>query len=411
MAYKPLTPRQLEVLKWIADGSPEGVMTDETHKHSAAALKNRRLAKVSKRDGWHATITPDGLYYIEHGRYPGQTAVSAVTRTRAKRSTPATPAKSVPVPPVVEDPSPAQASIDDGPQAEQEAVEPRNVPIPDQLRRPHEVVVQLRDDKSHFAIMGPARRRALLIAQGLISACESEGWIVRPIGSQVSGYGRKVWDSKDHFVVDTGECKVSVRFVQEQDRTDHVPTPHELAEKKRYQWTRIPKYDYEPSERIRIEIDRGSRRKYGDGKKAALPSKLPQILDVIQACHETAIAQRLDHERREIEREEQWRVAMARAKLLLRESNRANVLVQQARDWCAAGDLREYIGAMEASAGRLVDDEERQAAEEWIGWARAHCERIDPLTGRLAMPEDPKPEPKALEPFLGGWSPYGPRGW
>jgi len=311
----------------------------------------------------------------------------------------------------VEEASPVQDSDDAGLKAEPEVVEPRAVPIPSQLRRPHEVVVQLRDDKSRFGITGPARHRALLIAQGLISACEREGWIVRPVGSQRDGYGRVTWSSKNHFIVDTGECKMGVRFVQEQDRNVHEPTAYELAQKKRYEWTRIPKYDHTPSERLKIELDRGYRTNFSDGKRMALPAKLPAILTTIRSCHDHSIAQRLDQERREAERAEQWRAAMARANVLLRESNRADVLERQVRDWRAAADLRDYVRAMEAVAGGLSEDDERQAAEEWIEWVRGYCERIDPLNSRVAMPEDPKPEPEALKPFLGGWSPYGPRGW
>jgi hypothetical protein len=33
---------------------------------------------------------------------------------------------------------------------------------------------------------------------------------------------------------------------------------------------------------------------------------------------------------------------------------------------------------------------------------------LDPLTRPLRMPEVPKPGPGDLEPFLHGWSPYGP---
>ena len=39
MALKPLNPRQQQVLAWIADGCPDGVMTDSTYKNSAMALR------------------------------------------------------------------------------------------------------------------------------------------------------------------------------------------------------------------------------------------------------------------------------------------------------------------------------------------------------------------------------------
>lgn len=68
----PLNAKQLDVLRWIADGCPDGVMSDGTHKLTARALHSRRLVTITKRKGsWSATMTSTGHYYLEHGRYPG----------------------------------------------------------------------------------------------------------------------------------------------------------------------------------------------------------------------------------------------------------------------------------------------------------------------------------------------------
>lgn len=67
----PLTERQLEVLRWIADRCPDGVMQGHAHKASARALASRRLVKISKPVGvWSANVTDDGRYYLEHGSFP-----------------------------------------------------------------------------------------------------------------------------------------------------------------------------------------------------------------------------------------------------------------------------------------------------------------------------------------------------
>jgi hypothetical protein len=71
---RPITSRQLDVLRWIGDGCPPGRWTDETHKASARALASRGLAQVGRpksADGaWLATLTEVGRYYLDHGRYP-----------------------------------------------------------------------------------------------------------------------------------------------------------------------------------------------------------------------------------------------------------------------------------------------------------------------------------------------------
>lgn len=86
----PLTKRQLEVLRWIADGCPDGVMDGHAHKLSARALEGRRAVKISNRHGvWSAVITENGRYYLEHGSFPPriqQSAKRQLLRPPARRT-------------------------------------------------------------------------------------------------------------------------------------------------------------------------------------------------------------------------------------------------------------------------------------------------------------------------------------
>lgn len=67
----PLNTRQLEVLRWISDGCPDGRWTDFTFKTTANALASRRLVTASKRGGtWSAAVLPAGEYYLANGTYP-----------------------------------------------------------------------------------------------------------------------------------------------------------------------------------------------------------------------------------------------------------------------------------------------------------------------------------------------------
>ena len=66
-----LNARQVEVLQWIADGSPDGVIEGHAFKVTAVALQNRRLVTISKKGGiWRADVTESGVHYLEHGEYP-----------------------------------------------------------------------------------------------------------------------------------------------------------------------------------------------------------------------------------------------------------------------------------------------------------------------------------------------------
>src|SRR5690625_1372017 len=67
----PLNDRQIEVLRWIGDGCPDGRWADFTFKTTANALASRRLVTVSKRGGvWSAAILPAGSHYLANSQYP-----------------------------------------------------------------------------------------------------------------------------------------------------------------------------------------------------------------------------------------------------------------------------------------------------------------------------------------------------
>lgn len=409
MTYKPLNPRQLAVLQWISDGCPDGVMPDTTYKLSAVALKSRRLATVSKRGGWHAAMTDDGVYYLANGHYPERESARPRPEERVASMKAAKPEFSRQR--VQHASGHLSSSVDDTISTDSEVTpiaapkqQLAEIPVPEHLRNPHPIVVSLRENRGSFGIVGVARQRALRIAQGLIRAAEAREWTVQSVATSRTSWGRE-WDSNDHFVIDTGEYKAGVRFEQEDDRTSHEPTAHELREQSRYSWTRIPKYDYAPSDRLRVELGsmgwRSERRQHswGDGKRGALVKKLPAVMEEIARRHEEALQERIESERKAAEQQRLWQIAVEEAKVLLRESHRAEVLAHQAASWRRANDLRDYVRAME-TAVECAEDSVEPGALNWIRWARDYANRLDPLEKPISLPEDPEPTDEALEPFL-----------
>lgn len=86
----PLNNRQIEVLRWIAAGCPDGVMAGHSHKTTARALQARRLITISKGNGeWFASVTDAGSHYLEHGSFPPKgTSPNVLARTVAARPGP-----------------------------------------------------------------------------------------------------------------------------------------------------------------------------------------------------------------------------------------------------------------------------------------------------------------------------------
>lgn len=79
----PLTDRQLEVLRWIADSCPDDIMSGHTHKSTARALEGSQLVKISKRTGaWSAAVTDIGSYYLAHGSFPSRNHAAYTSQPR-----------------------------------------------------------------------------------------------------------------------------------------------------------------------------------------------------------------------------------------------------------------------------------------------------------------------------------------
>lgn len=85
----PLNDRQLDVLKWIAEGRPAGRWPEDdlSYKSSAAALKSRGLVTITGHARtWSASTTEAGNYYLEHGTYPPNSSSVQASAARAPDS-------------------------------------------------------------------------------------------------------------------------------------------------------------------------------------------------------------------------------------------------------------------------------------------------------------------------------------
>ncbi|WP_240351569.1 hypothetical protein [Streptomyces olivoreticuli] len=67
--------------------------------------------------------------------------------------------------------------------------------------------------------------------------------------------------------------------------------------------------------------------------------------------------------------------------------------------------LAEYLSAARRQVETLPDGQAKDEAEAWVSWADTHVERLNTPP---RLPKVPEPRAEDLEPFLHGWSPYGP---
>jgi hypothetical protein len=285
------------------------------------------------------------------------------------------------------------------------------IAVPDVVRRPHPVIETLRAKDSALFVTGPARARAVRLLHALVSAALERGYTVKD-NMPKNSYGyRERAGQKGQLTISIHGHPVGVGIRQEEDRTPHVPTARELRQQDTDSWFRIPKWDTSPSERLVLTLDAPHQTRQGswkDGAATSLDEVLAEVLQEIELRCAAAVSAEAERVAQRERRRVRWEAAMAQARRDHELHVRTEVLRQQAADWRSAQDLKDYLEAMSAHISQLPQDH-AAGASDWLAFAEDHLAGLDPLTRPLCVPVVPDPRPRELEPFLHGWSPYGPQ--
>ncbi|MEY9850124.1 hypothetical protein ABH940_007242, partial [Streptacidiphilus sp. BW17] len=288
---------------------------------------------------------------------------------------------------------------------------PDPVPVPERLTRPHSVVATLRDGKRTLDLGKPVLPRALRLIQAIVAEAERRGHTIRVVNQRTDRHGYEHAESEDHFIVTAQGHPCGVRITQLKERTDHVASAKELADAARNSWIRIPRFDYLLGNRLGIAVSGGfvhRQSQWSDTVTEPLEGKLPQILQEIDLRGAAAEAKRHADQEAARERRRQWEAAVHQAGQDYAEAYRIRALEQQELSWRRAARFSEYLRAAQQRVQAAEHAEQREAAQSWLSWIQGYVDRLDPLNGELRMPAIPEPRPSDLEPFLNGWSPYGP---
>ncbi len=155
----PLTAAQRAVLQWVHDGCATGVYEDWAHRLVARALHNRGLLLVKGHgSSWTATITKEGVHYLETGTYFRRDDLRSASHAdgKALKKIPRTPAPST--------------HRNSGPGAEEAAAKPQRKPVSrkpgpvDQLMRSlhdaddHRVLVPIEHAAKYRQLAATAKR-------------------------------------------------------------------------------------------------------------------------------------------------------------------------------------------------------------------------------------------------------------
>lgn len=436
--YAPLSERQVDILQWVADGCPDRVWPDFTHKSTVAmTLAGRGLVTVRGHGrAWRATVTDDGRYYLEHGVYRGQPP----PKPRSSERSPEKPVRPVVTPESllaeieaaggnleIPDPSPAVRSayrkaigqvisnrlvpagysLSHGGrtsgklwveltnladvQASAESQPEPQISVPDTLAGCHETVAAMRDEPRLLDVSDEARNRALLMVQAIAAECVRRGYefSLRPQG-------------EPSFQIEVGEDSFPFTLSEEYEKRE-ILVERKLAEAK-YAWQRIPIEErHVRSGRLILRLELGYRSSFwADRKRWTLQQKLPDVFGEVARRASSQAEERRRKEEARIRQRQEWEEATEQARRDYVEQLNRDRLRKQCNRYADAEEIRRYCARLDDLAERCADAEEAARIREWAEWARAEADRIDPVLHpeKLRYVVPPKIRQSDLKEFM-----------
>jgi hypothetical protein len=241
----------------------------------------------------------------------------------------------------------------------------------------------------HIECTRPALERALLLADTLLKELQK-----LDVSVEIDTTAGQT------FLLANG-TRVSFFIHEQVKRLSHEPTRAEKRARDRY-WSRIqfgldapypdiPQYDYLPTGILKIEVGRFPSRSWSDTEKTQLEARLGQVvLGIMTLAAEIKAKEDEEARRKEARQRAKERYIFLKDRLE-KESAQFKQLEADAKNWERASQLRNFIAAMEEQAGR--DGRATEAFLEWLEWARAKADWLDPLI-LVCDPILDAPEPK-----------------
>lgn len=247
-------------------------------------------------------------------------------------------------------------------------------------------------DVLNISVTEGAVDRACTLLSNLLHAFEA-------VGGEIT-----VVADKSATVLRLNGAAAEMEVTEHVGRSNHVNTPSEERALKAWQnsygrgtWPSIPQYDYTPSGRLTIKVGRWPSRSWSDTPRRKLEERIEEIVSetvLLMAqifAKEEAEAQRVLNARKAKERYESLVQAKEDERLRLGQLKRAAVARVR------AAQIRDYVEAVSSNAEAHGDLTPELA--EWIAWALAKADLIDPMI-EISDPVLDAPLPKKP---LWGW--------
>lgn len=217
-----------------------------------------------------------------------------------------------------------------------------------------------------------------------------------------SGFTARVDEEKGQTLLVGGGTMLTIAIVEQVKRSAHVPTRAEVRARDRYydsfrvggsvEYPQIPQFDWHPTGRLTITVGSWPSRNWNDTERSVIDGRLGGIVATIVGLAEAKCAQEQDEVRRQRTYEEARARYESQVRARKEERQQLRELIRNANRQQQAKRLREYIAAVEYRAQH--DGELTPEKQQWIDWATAKADWIDPLV-RCRDPILDAPEPEA----------------
>ena len=160
----------------------------------------------------------------------------------------------------------------------------------------------------------------------------------------------------------------------------------------RGEYPSTPQFDLHPTGRLTLTVGAWPSRKWNDTERSLIESCLQGIVPAIVGLAEAKRAKEEEEERRRRTYEEARARYEAQVRARNEERRKLRALLRDASRLQRAKRLRDFIAAVEDRARH--DGEFTPEKQQWIEWARAKADWLDPLV-RRSDPILDAPEPEA----------------
>lgn len=231
----------------------------------------------------------------------------------------------------------------------------------------------------NFRITDGTRDRAFLFIDCLFKALEHFEYSIEnrtPNGSRYHNYKPEVRDNVTY--VKKGSDSISIMVKERMRQVTHVPTPEEIANKRKYpNSTYVKAKDLLYSEELAFFIGEVSypTKTWSDSKTYKIEDKIGEIVLNIMEAINNAMKNRISSEIAAKERTERERLLEIHQKRQRDEVEHVKQLLVDATNYHYSQIVYEYIQAMES-----LGDKGTNSMHTYLAWAKEKANWINPIT-------------------------------